>query len=148
MELVYFWTTSTNPTTINGPLGFNLGSEYDFQVECNDDKYSIYENKNWESHPSVFNKGCIANVSVIVGENGAGKSTLLTTILRIAEELHDEQGNGLKDYGCSPFPNTEYNNLGKPHMYIFVFKDRFTNRVLLTICKHLGEFFAGGWSSC
>ena len=30
MELIYFWTTSTNPTTIQEPQGFNLGSEYDF----------------------------------------------------------------------------------------------------------------------
>ena len=122
MELVYFWTTSTNPSTINEPQGFNLGSEYDFFVKCDGDKYSIVENKYWESHPSVFKKGCVTNVSVLVGENGAGKSTLLTSILRIAEELHDEQGNGLKDYGSTPFPNTEYKDLGKPHMYIFVFK--------------------------
>ena len=60
---------------------------------------------------------------MLVGENGAGKSTLLTSILRIAEELHDEHGNGLKDYGSSPFPNKEYKDLGMPHMYIFVFKD-------------------------
>ena len=124
MELVYFWTTATNPSTIKEPQGFNLGSENDFYMEEIGGNYYLKENLSWKEHPSPFRNGCISNVSALVGENGAGKSTILSAILRIAEELHDENGSGLKDYGTSPFPNKSLENGWKPILYTFVFRER------------------------
>lgn len=120
MELVYYWVSATNPSTISKAQGFNLCPEYDFRISYEDEHYFLEENDLWNRHPSVFRRENVTNLSVLVGENGAGKTTLLTSILQITEEL-DDHGLGLSDLGIIPFPVENKKALWKPIFRLFVF---------------------------
>lgn len=120
MELLFYWTTGTNPSTISSPQGFNLSPEYDFHIGREKEKYFLYEDKNWDGHLSVFKNENIVNLTMLVGENGVGKTTILRSILSHAEQMHDDYNNGLKDYSVGAYPNKHFKGLGDPIMFVVI----------------------------
>lgn len=73
MELVFFYINQTSSKFIE-KKGFN--------VEYFDGRYVLKQNECNVRLPEYFfdDKGCITNITAIVGENGAGKTTLLNQI--------------------------------------------------------------------
>ena len=81
MELVFFYINQTSSKFIE-KKGFNFSANYNFNVEYFDGRYVLKQNECNVRLPEYFfdDKGCIANITAIVGENGAGKTTLLNQI--------------------------------------------------------------------
>ncbi len=96
MELVFFYINQTSSKFIE-KKGFNFSANYNFNVEYFDGRYVLKQNECNVRLPEYFfdDKGCIANITAIVGENGAGKTTLLNQISNyygsVKDKPHDLQ---------------------------------------------------------
>ena len=96
MELVFFYINQTSSKFIE-KKGFNFSANYNFNVEYFDGRYVLKQNECNVRLPEYFfdDKGCITNITAIVGENGAGKTTLLNQISNyygsVKDKLHDLQ---------------------------------------------------------
>lgn len=96
MELVFFYINQTSSKFIE-KKGFNFSANYNFNVEYFDGRYVLKQNECNVRLPEYFfdDKGCITNITAIVGENGAGKTTLLNQISNyygsVKDKTHDLQ---------------------------------------------------------
>lgn len=106
MEIVFLWIKEYYGIK---EQGYNLGSEYIFEVDKREDQHEVTVKENNRFLPKFFqphrhhNEAKLLNVSAFVGENGSGKSITLDFLREVLK----------------PFP---YEN-DRPPQHIIVFKD-------------------------
>lgn len=67
MELLYYWVKRSE----NGGIqksGFNFSPQYSFEVEVQDNHYTVKNNPDWKGGPSIFKSSVISNVTAVVGK--------------------------------------------------------------------------------
>lgn len=73
MELLYIWI---NKYQCINQQGFNFSPEYEFSIENSSEKWTFSMKETGKIN--IMKKGCVVNLTAIVGENGAGKTTLMS----------------------------------------------------------------------
>ena len=98
VELVFFYINQTSSKFIE-KKGFNFSANYNFYVEYIDGKYVLKQKVCKNLLPKDFfdERGCITNITAIVGENGAGKTTLLTMLSDYHGSVKDQDHDSAYD---------------------------------------------------
>ena len=101
MELLYYWVKRSE----NGGIqksGFNFSPQYSFEVDVQDNHYTVKNDPDWKGGPSIFKSSVISNVTAVVGKNGAGKTTLMRELFRgDGCPYTDVAGSGFEEYNAN-----------------------------------------------
>ena len=82
MELIYIWINRSKNGFITSQ-GFNFygGHQFTLQIAPDAHQYTLsYKDMSPQVGSTLYDNGCIRNITALVGENGSGKTTLLKCI--------------------------------------------------------------------